>query len=77
MGFLKRDDDNQAGQAARAGAGAGSVTEEAPHAATYEAGSLAGIPASGRERIARMIESSLARVRMLRCMRSRRRSSQR
>jgi uncharacterized protein YbjQ (UPF0145 family) len=54
MGFLKRDDDNQAGQAARAGAGAGSVTEEAPHAATYEAGSLAGIPASGRERIARM-----------------------
>ena len=54
MGFLKRDDDNQAGQAARAGAGPGSVTEEAPHAATYEAGSLAGIPASGRERIARM-----------------------
>jgi uncharacterized protein YbjQ (UPF0145 family) len=54
MGFLKRDDDNQAGQAARAGAGPGSVTDEAPHAATYEAGSLAGIPASGRERIARM-----------------------
>jgi uncharacterized protein YbjQ (UPF0145 family) len=54
MGFLKRDDDNQAGQAARAGAGPGSVTEEAPHAATYEAGSLAGIPESGRERIARM-----------------------
>jgi uncharacterized protein YbjQ (UPF0145 family) len=54
MGFLKRDDDNQGGQAARAGAGPGSVTDEAPHAATYEAGSLAGIPASGRERIARM-----------------------
>ena len=54
MGFLKRDDDNQGGQAARAGAGPGPVTDEAPHAATYEAGSLAGIPASGRERIARM-----------------------
>jgi uncharacterized protein YbjQ (UPF0145 family) len=38
MGFLKRD------------AGSG----EAPHAASYEAGSLAGIPASGLERIERM-----------------------
>jgi uncharacterized protein YbjQ (UPF0145 family) len=48
MGFLKRDDDDddQPGQAA--------VQEEAPHAAAYEAGSLAGIPESGRERIARM-----------------------
>jgi uncharacterized protein YbjQ (UPF0145 family) len=54
MGFLKRDDDNQGGQAARAGAGPGPVTDEAPHAATYEAGSLAGIPESGRQRIARM-----------------------
>ncbi|MGA8717754.1 MAG: heavy metal-binding domain-containing protein, partial [Solirubrobacteraceae bacterium] len=53
-GFLKRDDDNQAGQAGGPGAGAGPVADEAPHAATYEAGSLAGIPASGRERIARM-----------------------
>src|ERR1700745_3073529 len=53
MGFLKRDDDNQA---ARAGAtsSAASVTDDAPHAASYEAGSLAGIPESGRERIARM-----------------------
>ena len=53
MGFLKRDDDNQA---ARAGAtsSAAPVTDEAPHAASYEAGSLAGIPESGRERIARM-----------------------
>ncbi|HEY1520116.1 MAG TPA: heavy metal-binding domain-containing protein [Solirubrobacteraceae bacterium] len=52
MGFLKRDDDNtqQPGQAV---APAGS-NENAPHAASYEAGSLAGIPASGRERIARM-----------------------
>jgi uncharacterized protein YbjQ (UPF0145 family) len=54
MGFLKRDDDNQGGQAARAAAGPGPVTDEAPHAATYEAGSLAGIPESGRQRIARM-----------------------
>jgi uncharacterized protein YbjQ (UPF0145 family) len=49
MGFLKRDDDPQPpatdqGQAASA----------APHAASYEAGSLAGIPDSGRDRIARM-----------------------
>jgi uncharacterized protein YbjQ (UPF0145 family) len=50
MGFLKRDDDSQApAQSADA------VPEaEAPHAASYEAGSLAGIPDSGRERIARM-----------------------
>ena len=52
MGFLRRDDDNtqQPGQAV---APAG-FNEDAPHAASYEAGSLAGIPASGRERIARM-----------------------
>ena len=52
MGFLKRDDDNtqRPGQAV---APAG-FDEDAPHAASYEAGSLAGIPASGRERIARM-----------------------
>jgi uncharacterized protein YbjQ (UPF0145 family) len=47
MGFLKRDDDDQPAQAV-------AQTEEAPHAAEYQAGSLAGIPASGRERIARM-----------------------
>ena len=52
MGFLKRDDDNRQAPA-RAVAPPGDV-EEAPHAASYEAGSLAGIPASGRERIARM-----------------------
>src|SRR5437764_2793298 len=46
MGFLKRDEDDQPVQAATA--------DEAPHAAAYEAGSLAGIPESGRERIARM-----------------------
>jgi uncharacterized protein YbjQ (UPF0145 family) len=35
-------------------AAAESPAEEAPHAAGYEAGSLAGIPQSGRDRIARM-----------------------
>jgi uncharacterized protein YbjQ (UPF0145 family) len=47
MGFLKRDDDDTELQ----------VTAEAPpapHADSYEPGSLAGIPESGRERIARM-----------------------
>jgi uncharacterized protein YbjQ (UPF0145 family) len=49
MGFLKRDDgDTQSRQV--------QATEpvEAPHAASYESGSLAGIPDSGLERIARM-----------------------
>src|ERR1700759_3459493 len=50
MGFLKRDDDAQPA----APASRDVATTEAPHAATYEAGSLAGIPESGRERIARM-----------------------
>jgi uncharacterized protein YbjQ (UPF0145 family) len=44
MGFLKRDD----------GSGGQADPQEAPHAATYEAGSLAGVPESGRERIERM-----------------------
>ena len=47
MGFLKRDDDAPPPQAV-------TVSEEAPHAAAYEAGSLAGIPQSGRDRIQRM-----------------------
>ncbi len=48
MGFLKRDDeDNPPPQAV-------SVSEEAPHAAAYQAGSMAGIPQSGRQRIERM-----------------------
>jgi uncharacterized protein YbjQ (UPF0145 family) len=50
MGFLKRDDDNQP-QAQTAPA---TVPGEAPHAEAYQAGSLAGIPASGRDRIERM-----------------------
>jgi uncharacterized protein YbjQ (UPF0145 family) len=45
MGFLKRDDDIQEPV---------TQTAQAPHAETYEPGSLAGIPDSGRERIARM-----------------------
>jgi uncharacterized protein YbjQ (UPF0145 family) len=52
MGFLKRDDDNR--PAPVQAAPAAEPTENGPHAATYEAGSLAGIPASGRERIERM-----------------------
>jgi uncharacterized protein YbjQ (UPF0145 family) len=48
MGFLKRDDDPQPPATGPDAASA------APHAATYEAGSLAGIPDSGRDRIARM-----------------------
>src|ERR1700759_3785507 len=50
MGFLKRDDDAQPA----APASRDVATTEAPHAAEYQAGSLAGIPASGRERIQRM-----------------------
>ncbi len=49
MGFLKRDDgDSQQRQVQAAD------PVEAPHAATYESGSLAGIPDSGLERIERM-----------------------
>src|ERR1700759_5216491 len=50
MGFLKRDDDAQNAPPARQDV----ATADAPHAAQYESGSLAGIPASGRERIERM-----------------------
>src|SRR5271170_3294736 len=52
MGFLKRDDDNT--QAPAQAVAPSGFNEEGPHAASYEAGSLAGIPQSGRERIARM-----------------------
>ncbi|MBV9000103.1 MAG: heavy metal-binding domain-containing protein [Solirubrobacterales bacterium] len=54
MGFLKRDGDDDAQVAAQAPAPVPTVADEAPHQAVYEAGSLAGIPASGRERIERM-----------------------
>jgi uncharacterized protein YbjQ (UPF0145 family) len=49
MGFLKRDEaDPQPQQQAPDG------SAQAPHAESYKAGSLAGIPASGLERIERM-----------------------
>jgi uncharacterized protein YbjQ (UPF0145 family) len=50
MGFLKRDDDPQNAPEAQVAAGDG------PQAAAYQSGSMAGIPASGLERIARMKE---------------------
>jgi uncharacterized protein YbjQ (UPF0145 family) len=51
MGFLKRDDgDSQQ----RPAAARDTATQDAPHAAAYQSGSMAGIPASGLERIARM-----------------------
>jgi uncharacterized protein YbjQ (UPF0145 family) len=57
MGFLKRDDGDQQAQAARVAPDQADGTvaaEPAPAAGQYEAGSLAGIPESGRERIERM-----------------------
>jgi uncharacterized protein YbjQ (UPF0145 family) len=48
--FRGRDDDDQQGQ----DQGQGQASGQAPHAASYESGSLAGIPESGRARIARM-----------------------
>jgi uncharacterized protein YbjQ (UPF0145 family) len=47
--FRREDSDEEP-----AAAGPPAAPEEAPHAAEYEAGSLAGIPQSGRDRIARM-----------------------
>jgi uncharacterized protein YbjQ (UPF0145 family) len=54
MGFLKRDDDNNPAQQQGGPPTADPALEEAPHAAQYQAGSLAGIPSSGRDRIERM-----------------------
>jgi uncharacterized protein YbjQ (UPF0145 family) len=61
MGFLKRDDDDgQQAQAAPTGAAEAAAAVDsaspnaAPQAAAYQAGSLAGIPESGRHRIERM-----------------------
>ncbi len=54
MGFLKRDDDHQAAAAEEAQLEPAPSAETAPHAGSYQSGSLAGIPASGRERIERM-----------------------
>jgi len=52
MGFLRRDDDDD--QAAGQDQPQAIAAAEAPHQAAYQAGSLAGIPDSGRERIERM-----------------------
>jgi hypothetical protein len=49
--FSRRDDDDSQSAPAQQAA-----PSEAPHAEAYESGSLAGIPASGRERIHRMKE---------------------
>jgi len=49
MGFLKRDVDDGSQRVP-----AQDDAAEAPHAGSYEAGSLAGIPSSGRDRIERM-----------------------
>src|SRR5947209_7185758 len=54
MGFLRRDDDDAQSDAQPQADATALARAEAPHQATYEAGSLAGIPDSGRERIARM-----------------------
>src|SRR5947209_8493264 len=55
MGFLKRDDDSAARPAADPSvAPPAAVPGDAPRAASYQAGSLAGIPESGRHRIERM-----------------------
>jgi uncharacterized protein YbjQ (UPF0145 family) len=52
MGFLKRDDNDSQRQPPAAAQDV--ATQDGPQAAAYQAGSLAGIPASGLERIARM-----------------------
>src|SRR5947209_5142135 len=52
MGFLKRDDDAE--RPTQTAAPAPTETTEAPRPASYQAGSLAGIPESGRHRIERM-----------------------
>ena len=58
MGFLRRDDDDSQQAEPEPQQQQQSVAldgpAEAPHAAAYQAGSLAGIPESGRERIERM-----------------------
>jgi uncharacterized protein YbjQ (UPF0145 family) len=53
MGFLRRDDDD-AQPGAQSGPQAAFAPADGPQQARYEAGSLAGIPESGRERIQRM-----------------------
>ncbi|HWD74456.1 MAG TPA: heavy metal-binding domain-containing protein [Solirubrobacteraceae bacterium] len=52
MPLFRRDPDQ--GQRAQESAQSPAATEQAPHAAAYQSGSMAGIPESGLERIARM-----------------------
>ncbi len=54
MGFFNRDEPDAAKPAEEVVAVENVAAEEAPHAATYQSGSLAGIPESGRHRIERM-----------------------
>src|SRR5947208_12240019 len=54
MGFLRRDDDDAQPETQPQPDATAVARAEAPHQATYEPGSLAGIPDSGRERIERM-----------------------
>jgi uncharacterized protein YbjQ (UPF0145 family) len=59
MGFFNRDEDDQkekeAAQEQPAPVAVENIEPEAaPHAASYESGSLAGVPESGRQRIERM-----------------------
>jgi uncharacterized protein YbjQ (UPF0145 family) len=65
VGFLKRDDDGgsraaQAQDVEDVAPVENALPAEAPHAGSYQSGSLAGIPESGRERIERM-KADLAR----------------
>jgi uncharacterized protein YbjQ (UPF0145 family) len=54
MGFFNRDDPDAAKPAEEVVAVENVSPEEAPHAGSYQSGSLAGIPESGRHRIERM-----------------------
>ena len=55
MGFLRRDDDDsQQAEPEQQSVAVDESSADAPHAAAYQAGSLAGIPESGRDRIERM-----------------------
>jgi uncharacterized protein YbjQ (UPF0145 family) len=57
MGFFSRPDDDEPNADQKAPASAAvenGAPDNAPHAREYESGSLAGIPQSGRDRIARM-----------------------
>jgi uncharacterized protein YbjQ (UPF0145 family) len=54
VGFLKRDDDPPTATRSAPPPSSAEAPADGPHAGAYQAGSLAGLPESGRERIARM-----------------------